>query len=152
MAQSPVQNTSSITENSSDISENRLVENLYAELKNEGIRNVERSSLDKRIDLNKSKTVVKLIADKRNSNTDRLDINTRQKASEENICDEKSAKFKRSNQNSAVLNCKLDQHIKSNDNSNGEGKENILNRLLGSRNESEIEICGMKCHALIDKG
>lgn len=53
-----------------------------------------------------------------------------------------------------VLHCELDPQTESTNkySNDRKGEAPFIDRLLGSRNESEIEICGMKCKALIDTG
>ena len=51
------------------------------------------------------------------------------------------------------MNCKIDHSVKSDDTSfDWIENEPIMDRMIGNKNESDIEICGVKCKALIDTG
>ena len=53
----------------------------------------------------------------------------------------------------AEVNCKIDHSVKSDDTSfDWIENEPIMDRMIGNKNESDIEICGVKCKALIDTG
>ena len=53
----------------------------------------------------------------------------------------------------AEVNCKIDHSMKSDDTSfDWIENEPIMDRMIGNKNESDIEICGVKCKALIDTG
>ena len=83
---------------------------------------------------------------------DNRDSNICSSASSKNFANKESSDSLSNTKDGEVLNCKLD-HVKSENKSNYVNTDiPLIDRFLGSRNESEVEICGTKCHALIDTG
>ena len=52
----------------------------------------------------------------------------------------------------AEVNSKTDHSVKSDSSFDWIENEPIMDRMIGNKNESDIEICGVKCKALIDTG
>ena len=133
-------NTSSIIENTSSIAEKRELEN------------VEKSLNEIDIDGKKSLSSKEM---------EQIKISNREEKTES---EDKSCQIvltsgcvnetlRISQNDEAELNCRLEHNSKSDDNSIvWIETESFMNRMIGNKNESDLEICGVKCKALIDTG
>lgn len=165
MAQLPAQNTTGISDNTSCIATNNLgmSENTAGinqkEMRNSGI--TERSTDDS--DRNKTLKSKEISHADRNyshgsnamerNNIEHKKIEAENKSCQTHFSSESVSEILQIEQNDAELNCRLEQSVKSDDTSvDWIENEPIMDRMIGSKNESDIEICGVKCKALVDTG
>ena len=160
MARSPAQNTSSIKDNTAGIKENttRIKDNTSSIENNSSIaekgesENVEKSLNEIDIDRNKSlssKEMEQIKISNREKKTESEDKSCQTVLTSE--CVNETLRIRQNDE--AELNCRLEHNSKSNDNSTDWIEtEPFMDRMIGNKNESDIEICGVKCKALIDTG